>query len=224
MRDCFFAFAKRIIAYSFLAVLFLIWIFIKKHKRDLVWGPVPIINNKYWSDAMHKGGWSSTTLMHSYYSINKPEDFGLYSDDLMFRWIWPQACRKALGPYFAFLYILHNAKVVHLPFSGGALGGTPVWKTESYLLRWAGIRTVIIPYGSDIYMYSLIIDPSIRNGLLLSYPDAAKREKQIAEHEKEAKNHDLPEGVRQPTPIENGMYRSDQHLSAQNGKAQPDQA
>jgi hypothetical protein len=44
----------------------------------LVWGPIPIINNVYWSKAMKNAGYSSTTFTIGFYStINKREDWDL---------------------------------------------------------------------------------------------------------------------------------------------------
>jgi glycosyltransferase involved in cell wall biosynthesis len=175
----------KVIAAPLVALLFfgmlLMSLFRRKQKRELVWGPVPIINNKYWSEAMRKAGWTSRTLMHSFYSINKREDYDLYFDDLVPRWVWPSAIRARLSPYFSMLYIIRNAGVVHLPFYGGPLGPTPLWRLEYPLLRLAGVRTVLIPYGADTYMYSRVMDPSLRNALLMSYPAAARKEASIAQ-------------------------------------------
>lgn len=161
------------LAFPFLVVASIVF---RRGRRVLVWGPVPTINNKYWSQAMQRAGWKSVTLMASYYpSINKREDYDLYFEDLFWFSSFPFLSR-VLGPYLAHLYIIRNAQVVHIPFSGGALGNTNLWRTEAWLYRLANIRTVVLPYGSDIYMYSKIFDPTVRNALLLSYPDSAKRE------------------------------------------------
>ena len=79
-----------------------------------------------------------------------------------------------IAPYAGFLYVVQNASVVHIPFTGGPLGRTPFWRLEAPLLRRAGIKTVIIPYGGDYCLYSQIIDPVFRNGLLISYPAAGR--------------------------------------------------
>ena len=128
---------------------------------------------------MNRGGWNSRTLMSTYYStINKREDYDLYYEDLL-RMRWLALLSPVIGPYLAHLYIVKNARVVHIPFSGGPLGHTKLWRFEAWLYRLAGVRTVVLPYGADIYMYSKIADPTVRNGLLLSYPDAAKRERDV---------------------------------------------
>ena len=145
-------------------------------QRLLVWGPVPIINNKYWSEAMQRAGWNSRTLMSTYYpAINKRDDYDVFYEDLLGP-TWLARVSRIVGPYLAHLYIVQKARVVHIPFSGGPLGRTRLWRCEAWLYRLAGVRTVVLPYGSDIYIYSKVVDPTVRNALLLSYPDAAKRE------------------------------------------------
>jgi len=150
-----------------------------KRRRELIWGPDAIINNKYWSQAMRASGYSSKTLMASVYRINKKEDFDLYFDDVTPRWIRPHILRKSLMRSFAFLYMVQNACIVHLPFSGGPLGKTSIWRLEAYLFRMAGIKVVIVPYGADAYCFSQIMDPCLRNGLLINYSEYARKEAQI---------------------------------------------
>jgi glycosyltransferase involved in cell wall biosynthesis len=176
---------RSLFALTLLPLLFFVFIVLRKRRRELIWGPIPILNNKHWSAALRKVGWNSKTLMKEYYStINKREDFDLYFEDLIPHWIRPLQLRRELSCYVALLYIVKNGTIVHLPFSGGPLGATPLWRLEAYLFRWAKIRTVLIPYGADIYRYSHVVDPSFRNGLLLSYPNAGREEEKIAKHVK----------------------------------------
>ncbi len=158
----------------------LLGMILPKKKKELIWGPIPIISNKYWSNAMRQAGWDSKTLMNYYMFINKREDYDLYSEDLVPRWLGPSLIKRGLAPCFALIYIFRNASVVHLSFMGGPLGQTPLWWLEAHLFRWAGIRTIVIPFGADAYIYSQVIDPSVRHGLLLSYPMAARQELSIA--------------------------------------------
>jgi len=170
----------RIVNMIMVPILFIIVHLMPKKRRLLIWGPTPIINNKYWSNAMKEAGYESQTLMASYYgTINQQDDFDRYFSDFVPEWLRPQLLKRALKPYLVFIYILRNAAVVHFPFEGGPLGGLSVWRMEAVLLRKAGIKMILIPYGGDQYMYSQVIDPSLRNGLLLSYPGGAKKEPKI---------------------------------------------
>lgn len=62
-----------------LSLLFVTYFLFKfKSKQDkprLVFGPDPIINNKYWSMAMKEQGYKSKTIVFEYYSINKKRRF-----------------------------------------------------------------------------------------------------------------------------------------------------
>lgn len=171
------------LGYLCLVPLLTIWsVLARKKQFELIWGPIPIINNKYWSLAMRVAGWKSKTLMSSYYTpINKREDFDLYYSDLA-KHIRPALLRRFFEPCLAHLYVVKHARVMHLPFSGGPLGNTVLWRMEAFLYRIAGVRTVLIPYGADIYMYSRVSDPTVRHGLLLSYPDAARDEAEKVRH------------------------------------------
>jgi glycosyltransferase involved in cell wall biosynthesis len=161
-------------------VVILVQLLSRQEKRLLLWGPIPIINNKYWSAAMGRAGWASKTLMVSHYSsINRAEDFDLYFDDLV-RWLRPKALRTALAPLVAHLYVTRHARAIHIPFSGGPLASTPLWRLEAHLYRLSGVRTVVVPYGADIFRYSQIPDPAVRQALMLSYPDAGREETSVA--------------------------------------------
>ena len=124
------------ILYVFLTPLLLFcFVIIPKRRDRLIWGPAPIINNKYWSEAMKEAGYASQTVMSEYYSINRREDYDVYYDDLIPRWVPLQPLRKALGPLFGFLYMIRYEKVVHLPISGGPIGISILWGLEAHILR-----------------------------------------------------------------------------------------
>lgn len=149
----------------------------------LVWGPVPIISNRYWSAALQQAGFESKTLMSGYYSsIHKKEDFDLYYTDLTRAPLKGirEKIRTLFAPYIAFVYAVNHFDIFHHHFCGGFLGTTGLWRMEGQLLKLAGCKTILISYGSDAYLYSQVMDASLHHGLLLSYPDAAKREGEIA--------------------------------------------
>lgn len=150
----------------------------------LVWGPVPIISNKYWSAALKQSGFESKTFMSGFYSaIHKKEDFDLYYTDVTggSQNAIRETLRILFSPYMAFIYAVNHFDIFHHHFSGGFLGATGLWRMEAQLLKLAGCKTVLIAYGSDAYLYSEVMDASLRHGLLLSYPDAGKREGDIAD-------------------------------------------
>lgn len=175
------ALADAVLSGLFVLPLFLVAAIARLRRGgSLVWGPVPIINNKYWSEAVAGLGYRSQTYMEEYYgAINRREDFDAYLDELPLP-IWPRTLRLRTARFVAFGLCLWRHAVFHIPFSGFLLGSTPLWRLEPILLRLAGRRTVILPYGSDFYVYARIIDPCLRHGLLMSYPDNARRQAAIA--------------------------------------------
>jgi glycosyltransferase involved in cell wall biosynthesis len=153
----------------------------------LVWGPVPAISNKYWSHALAKRGLFSRTLMYPHFRfVTKRDDFDLYVLEII-RWPLLDALPLPIGnffkwtiaPYVSFVYALISFDVFHCPFNGGFLGLTPLWRLEAFFLKLAKKKVIILSYGGDFYMYSQIIDPSLRHGLLLHYPQYAREEDHI---------------------------------------------
>lgn len=150
--------------------------FLKHSKPRLVWGATPIINNVYWSRAMKQHGFISQTFTNSYYStINKREDWDILLQEKYGR-ILPLSIKCVL----AFFEAMIKYDVFFLSFNGFFLGLTPFWWMESYFLRLAKKKTVLMPYGSDSYVYRRIRTLNTIHALLLSYPEAAKHQNKIA--------------------------------------------
>ncbi|MBS1652578.1 MAG: aminotransferase [Bacteroidetes bacterium] len=160
--------------------------FINREKKPrLFWGPIPLINNKYWSNALKSIGYASNTVMLEYYSIHKKEDFDLYFDEIFssFRSILvPNFIGKLYYKYQLFEYLLFNYDIFTFPFSGLIFKGNLLRKFELPILKLLNKKIVIIPYGGDAYMYSKIKSTSLQQALLFSYPELAKREKEIEEN------------------------------------------
>jgi hypothetical protein len=162
-------------------VTLLACVLLPKRRSALVWGTTPLPNNIYWSAALKKAGWQSVTLMSHHYSVSRREDFDIYFQDLVPDWLRGLGLDGFLGRCLALLYLFRNARVVHMPFRGGVLAETPLWRIEARLLRLSGIRLVLLPYGGDAYMYSRIIDPCLRQVLLTDYPQLARVEQETIE-------------------------------------------
>ena len=146
-----------------------------KKKTKFVFGSTPIINNKYWINAL-KGNYDAISIMKEYYNINKKNDFNFYFEDFV-----PRLLKKFsffLGKYFALIYVLRNARVIHMSFDGFSLEGSILKRLEIILFRIAQCRVIILPYGGDGYIYSAIHDLSLRNALIASYPHLYDKENQ----------------------------------------------
>jgi len=147
----------------------------------LFWGPKPILNNKYWSSAMSKNFHSKTVMESFYSSINNIEDFDIYVEEILKNFRMPLFICYRYKSYFLTYYALKNYDIFHIPFTGCFLGGTVHWKREAALFKKYNKKFVLLPYGSDAYIYSAIKDESFQNALLISYPDAARTDNEIRE-------------------------------------------
>ena len=144
-------------------------------RKKIVWGGTPIINNKYWSEAMRAAGHDSVTVMSGYFGINRKQDFDRHFPDFAPAWL-PRALRTGLGTCLALVWMLRNARILHVSYDGFALRTTRFWWIEPHLARLARIKTIVIPYGADAWIYSRVVDVSLRYGLMASYPDQARIE------------------------------------------------
>ena len=158
--------------------VFLVAAILPARRGRFVWGASPLISNKYWSEAIKEGGRDSVTIMEGFFSINRREDYDLYFEDFAPAWL-PRTIRIGLGTCFALVYVLRKARVVHLSFDGFALGRTIWWRLEGPLLKLAGIKIVVMPYGADNFAYSRVMDLSTRYGLLASYPQFALKDELV---------------------------------------------
>lgn len=153
----------------------------RRRRRDLLlWGVMPVTNYMYWSRAMRAAGYRSETLMTHHYAISKATDFDRYLIDLVPDWFGRGRLGQAMAPIAGMLYVMRQACVLHTTFAGGPLGQTCLWKLEPLLLRWAEVRTVVIPVGSDAFKYSAVMDTSLRHVLLSNYAYLAVQESRIA--------------------------------------------
>lgn len=143
-------------------------------KPRIVWGPTPIINNHYWSIAMRKAGYMSETYTFDFYpTISKRED-------------WDRILSEEYGhlPFvfkiaIAFISSLLKYDVFVIPFSGYFLGVTPLWFMEAFIFKVANKKVIVIPYGADAFVYKNVTSPLLAHGLMLSYPQAARRQLKI---------------------------------------------
>ena len=147
----------------------------EKGKERLVWGSQPITNNIYWSRAMFQAGYASETFTLGYYVLaNLRSDWDIILQE---QYQLLPSCTKI---FVAFLHALFRYDVFIIPCSGFFIGGTPLWRIQAGIFKLAKKKIVVIPYGGDSYIYHRISSTSTIHGLMMSYPDASRRQKQIA--------------------------------------------
>lgn len=146
----------------------------RRESPRIGWGSTPLINNVYWSRALRHAGFKSETFMFNHYSINKRSDF----DRLLveeFRW-----CPVPLRPYLGFMSALLNYDIVVTSFNGFMLVTPILRRLQALLFKVAGMKTVVMPFGSDAYVYSRVRSSTLLQGLLMSYPAASREQRKIS--------------------------------------------
>jgi glycosyltransferase involved in cell wall biosynthesis len=117
----------------------------------ILWAPVPIVNIRYSALADRVSGYPSETLVYGVYRINARADF----DHVLDRWSAMPVVRQFV-PYVVFLWAGLRYDVFGFFFDGGLLAATPQWRTELALLKLAGKRIVVYPYGGDARLPSVV--------------------------------------------------------------------
>ena len=149
--------------------------FKSNEKRRIVWGSTPIINNYYWSKAMKNIGYQSECFTYDFFkSINKRSDWDRIIDE-EYKWL-PLFIR----PYIAFIDSLFKYDIFVIPFSGYFIGHTYIKSIQYFLFELANKKVIVIPFGSDSYVYRDVRSSSLIHGLLMSYPEAARKQESIA--------------------------------------------
>ena len=150
----------------------------KKNKPPrLVWGSSPIINYSHWSRAMKQMGHISDTFVLDYFSsINHRNDW----DMVLLEKYWPLP--RLIKPYMAFLEAVIKYDIFIMSFDGFFLGDTYLRYFQAYFLKLANKKTVLIPYGSDAYVYSRVKSIPLLHGLMISFPEAAKKQERIGKN------------------------------------------
>jgi glycosyltransferase involved in cell wall biosynthesis len=114
-----------------------------RRRPRVVWGPTPIINIKYWSEAVRAQGLESKTVVDSVYPAFERSDF----DHVGWRLGGPL---DFLSDYLMMARLLLTTDVFSCFFDGGFLRNTRGRDLELPLLRLAGRKVVVLPVGSDI--------------------------------------------------------------------------
>jgi glycosyltransferase involved in cell wall biosynthesis len=115
----------------------------------ILWGPIPIVNIHYASRGDRGQGLESESLVYDVYSINASELF-----DHVVELTRRPAPVRVVAPYAISIWAALRFDVFCFFFDGGLLYSTPFWRAELALLRLAGRRIVVMPYGGDARLRS----------------------------------------------------------------------
>ncbi|WP_178963728.1 glycosyltransferase [Pseudomonas gingeri] len=148
-----------------------------RRKIDIGLGPFPLINNIYHKRALELAGYSAETFVSQVWHITS--DFDVRFD---LHWLSKNIlCRKLLLNLYIFCWSAQRYRALIIYFDGGALGqGTAfLWRLEPYLYRLAGVKVVVLPYGSDVQVMSRSPNLQFKHAMSADYPQHRSRHKHI---------------------------------------------
>lgn len=152
-----------------------------EEKPRVLFGPCPIINNKYWANALRSKGYKADSITSVIPSVNNNQPFDLLIEELIpiqgKRTNWSLTKQKLQ----LFAHILREYDIFVMAFRFNYFDNTFFYKKEAGLLHKYRKKIIIIPYGSDYYRYSKVIDHSLKHNLMIDVPAEIFNEKKIQE-------------------------------------------
>lgn len=150
----------------------IVYSFFNQERVFLGFGPVPI-NLNHAKAVRHVGGRAESYSTHTY-SIGGEIDVKIFSSKRLM---------NLISRFFCIPYIISIFRYTHLVFyfDGGPLGHGSIftWRFESFLLKLAGVKSILTAYGADVHSTKLIKDLELKNGYNLDYPNQWSRNRQI---------------------------------------------
>jgi glycosyl transferase family 1 len=150
----------------------------RPERPRLLWGVQPIISLVNLSRAMAEAGYASETVALYPSRLYAPDLF----DHRPYRNTGNVVLQFAGNQWRAYLFFvraLRRYDVFHYFFDGGILSPTPLGRFELPLLRVLGKKLVLMPYGSDAFVFDTIPNPLWRGGLMIEYGVLGDRAEQI---------------------------------------------
>lgn len=153
----------------------------RRRRPRLLWGALPIKALTYTSRALQEAGYESETAVIELYSIVNKDDF----DHCLISRFAPTNpigyLHNSIMAYWFFIVALQRYDIFHYFFDGGVVQRTALKKVEYLLLKLAGKKIVLMPYGGDSFVFDKIPNLGWRQALYLNYPSLSKRSREIEE-------------------------------------------
>lgn len=129
-----------------IAIPFRLWL-IPMVKGKILLGTIPLIIFKTYHALLSKSFDTTLFAMEDYSK-------GSFHDGETLHTIAPSWIARYtyfIGPYYAFVWALCKFEIFFLYFDSGFLERTFWWRIEPILLQWYGKKSVMVPYGSDVW-------------------------------------------------------------------------
>ena len=138
-------------------------------RPKLLFGVTPIISIAYIARALKEQGYVSDTAVLMESPIYPRDTFDVV---LSPQGPYPKFVKLCLGNFMAYCFFMHaiwKYDVFHYYFDGGLLRHTLFSRLELSLLKLCRKKIVLLPYGSDAFVYDLIPNVVWRHGLMIEY-------------------------------------------------------
>lgn len=115
--------------------------------------------------------------------VLKPLSFSLYyiTSDFDRMMLGKEAATQALVRIYSLAWIMFRYKCLYSYFTGGPLGHEwLLWRLEAPLLRVAGAKVVVMPYGSDVQDMGLSANLNFKHAYSQQYKTALLRRRGVA--------------------------------------------
>lgn len=160
---------KNIIAILMIVPVFLVAIMSRLFRKpiDVGLGPEPLINNVYFKKSLINAGYSAETYVTHTYYITQEFDY-IFDKEIM-----PFLFRHFFRQYYIFFFTLFRYKSLYIYYNGTVLEKCGViWKYfDVYVYKLAGIKIVVMPYGSDAYQLEYCNSLYYKYLMHKDYPD-----------------------------------------------------
>ena len=135
---------------------------------DIGMGPVPLINNVHWAKALGKKGYTVETFVTGVYFITNEFDVRL---DCGWRKLY------CIIPGLWFIHCIFHYRCLYLYFNGGPLQTLPILRwLEPELFHLAGVKVIVMPYGSDSQVLERTPNKLTVNCLCNDYPAVFRKQ------------------------------------------------
>ena len=155
------------------------WNFAGKQHPCLFLGATPILSLVLIAQALRQAGHKVIAGAVADVDFPRPEGFDLWVENTASHNIFVRRGLGTLEAMLAFIKILFWADVYVLYFDGGLLRRTPLQKYEIRLLKLAGKKVVMFPYGSDAFVIDKIAHKPWRDMLAADYPQFLAKARDI---------------------------------------------
>ncbi len=143
---------------------------LRRRDVDIGFGPEPLVNNLHFVAAAHSVGLTAESYCTNPYHIADAFDHVLARGDTLSP--PPLPPRRLWLHLLGFIWTIGRFRVLAISCHGGLLGRIPVLRgLEPMLLRMAGVKTIILPYGSDVQTLDCNPSPRFREAVLVDYPE-----------------------------------------------------